>query len=96
LIVSTLGGLYRWTYQKFYIDEIYLFITKKIVFNLIGRPVAWFDRTIVDGLMNGTALVSSQVSESIKGLQSGRLQSYAMYFLGGILLIALILIIKFM
>ena len=96
LIISTLAGLYRWTYQKFYIDEIYLFITKKVVFNLIGRPVAWFDRTIVDGLMNGTASVSSQVSESIKGMQNGRLQSYAMYFLGGILLIALILIIKFM
>jgi NADH-quinone oxidoreductase subunit L len=95
-IISSLGGLYRWTYQKFYIDEIYIFITKKVVFNLVGRPIAWFDKTIVDGLMNGTAIVSSQVSESIKGMQSGRLQSYAMYFLGGIILIALILVIKFM
>jgi NADH-quinone oxidoreductase subunit L len=95
-IIASLGVLYRWTYQKFYIDEIYLFITKKIVFNLVGRPIAWFDKTFVDGLMNGTATMSSQVSESIKGMQSGRLQSYAMYFLGGIVLIALILIIKFM
>jgi len=95
-IISSLGGLYRWTYQKFYIDEIYLFITKKIVFNLVGRPIAWFDKIIVDGLMNGTASLSSRASESVKGMQSGRLQSYAMYFLGGIVLIALVLIIKFM
>ncbi len=95
-IIASLGFIYRWTYQKFYIDEIYFFITKKIVFSLIGRPFAWFDRTVVDGLMNGTATVSAQVSESIKGMQSGRLQSYAMYFLGGILLITFILVIKFM
>jgi NADH-quinone oxidoreductase subunit L len=95
-IIGTLGGFYRWTYQKFYIDEIYFFITKKIVFNLVGRPIAWFDRIIVDGLMNETATVSSLVSESIKGMQSGRLQSYAMYFLGGIILIAFILFVKFM
>jgi NADH-quinone oxidoreductase subunit L len=94
-IISVLSTLYGWTYQKFYIDEIYFFITKKIVFNIIGRPIAWFDRTIVDGLMNGTAIMASWFSESIKILQNGRLQSYTMYFLGSIILIALILVIKF-
>jgi NADH-quinone oxidoreductase subunit L len=39
-------------YHKFYIDEVYSFVTKKIIFNLIGRPAAWIDRNIVDGLMN--------------------------------------------
>ena len=51
-IASSLSGLYRSAYHKFYIDELYLFITKKILFNLIGRPAAWFDKNVVDGLVN--------------------------------------------
>jgi NADH-quinone oxidoreductase subunit L len=43
------GWSYKTAYRKFYIDEIYLFITKKIIFNLVGRPAAWIDRNIVDG-----------------------------------------------
>ncbi len=90
------GKLGQWAFNKFYIDEIYLFVTKKVIFNLIGRPAAWFDRNVVDGLMNGTASLATTVSEAIKGMQSGRLQSYAMYFLGGVIVIAAILVIKFM
>ena len=37
-VAASLGGLYRAAYHKFYIDEVYLFFTKKIIFNLIGRP----------------------------------------------------------
>jgi NADH-quinone oxidoreductase subunit L len=93
-IISFLGKAYQWAYHKFYIDEIYLFVTKNILFNLVGRPAAWFDRNVVDGMMNGTALVTSRVSFSIKALQSGRLQGYAMWFLGGILIMAFIIIYR--
>src|SRR6266496_3125180 len=53
-IAAALSGLYKTAYHKFYIDEIYLFITKKVLFNLVGRPAAWFDKNIVDGLINFT------------------------------------------
>jgi NADH-quinone oxidoreductase subunit L len=87
---KTLGGLYKAAYRKFYIDEIYLFITKKIIFNLIGRPAAWIDRNIVDGLMNGIANTTTTVSGWIKGIQSGKVQSYAIYFFGGIVALAIV------
>jgi len=89
------GHLYQWAYSKFYIDEIYLFVTKKVLFNLIGRPAAWFDRNVVDGMINGYAYVTSSTSEAIKGMQSGRLQTYTLFFLGGVLLIAILLIVNF-
>ncbi len=79
-----LGVFYKAAYHKFYIDELYLFITKKIVFNLIARPAAWVDRTIVDGLMNGIASTTGKISGLIKGVQSGKVQNYALYFFGGI------------
>jgi NADH-quinone oxidoreductase subunit L len=87
---QSLGGLYKAAYKKFYIDEIYFFITQKIIFNLIGRPAAWLDRNIVDGLMNGIANTTASVSSLIKGIQSGKVQSYAIYFFGGIVALAIV------
>jgi NADH-quinone oxidoreductase subunit L len=91
-IAAALSGLYRSAYHKFYIDEIYTFITKKIIFNLIGRPAAWFDKNVVDGLMNATGNTTTLIAEKIKGLQSGKVQQYAIYFLGGIIGLALLFI----
>ena len=85
-------GLYNFAYHKFYIDEVYLFITKKIIFNLIGRPAAWIDRNIVDGLMNGLAAVTAWVSAAIKRFQSGKVQDYALYFFLGIAGLAVLFI----
>jgi NADH-quinone oxidoreductase subunit L len=79
-ISKALGGFYRTVYNKFYIDEIYVFITKKIMFNLVSRPVAWFDRHIVDGTMNGIAWVTEKTSYLIKGLQTGQVQQYGFVF----------------
>jgi NADH-quinone oxidoreductase subunit L len=79
-ITNALGSVYRTVYNKFYIDEIYLFVTKKIIFNLISRPVAWFDRHIVDGTMNGVAWVIEKTSYRIKGLQTGQVQQYGFVF----------------
>jgi len=89
-VSTALGGLYQAAYKKFYVDEIYLFITKKIIFNLVGRPSAWIDRNIVDGTMNGIAWTTGKISALIKGVQSGRVQSYALYFFGGIICLVII------
>lgn len=91
-IAVSLSGLYRTAYNKFYIDELYLFITKKIVFNLVGKPAAWFDRNIVDGFMNLLAGITQKISAFIKGIQSGKVQGYALYFFLGILGLALVFI----
>ena len=84
-IATTLGGLYIAAHKKFYMDELYMFITQKIIFNLIGKPAAWIDKNIVDGLMNLFADTTAQISDNMKGLQSGKLQQYASYFFVGVL-----------
>ncbi|MEI6122972.1 MAG: NADH-quinone oxidoreductase subunit L [Bacteroidota bacterium] len=91
-ITKGLGGVYKTIYNKFYIDEVYLFVTKKIIFNLISRPVSWFDRHVVDGTMNGIAGMTVLASRKIKGAQSGQLQHYAFFFVLGAIAFALIFI----
>jgi NADH-quinone oxidoreductase subunit L len=91
-IAASLSGLYKAAYHKFYIDEVYLFITKKILFNLIGRPAAWFDKHVVDGMVNATGNTTELISEKIKGLQSGKVQQYAIYFLASVIGLAVLFI----
>ncbi|MEP7171440.1 MAG: proton-conducting transporter membrane subunit, partial [Bacteroidota bacterium] len=91
-ISKTASGLYQYSYHKFYIDEIYLFITKKIVFNLIGRPASWIDRNIVDGTMNMIAALTGISSDTIRGFQSGKVQNYAIYFFAGVIGFAVLFI----
>jgi NADH-quinone oxidoreductase subunit L len=86
------GLFYKWTYDKFYFDEIYLFVTKKILFKRIAAPIAKFDKKYVDGTMEGIGNTTVATSEKIKGLQSGRVQDYAFAFIAGVVVIALVFI----
>lgn len=92
IISKKTGLVYQLLYRKFYIDEIYQFITKKIIFQFISKPAAWFDKTIVDGMVNTTAAAMQVFSLSISGFQSGKLQHYAFYFIGGAIGLALLFI----
>jgi len=91
-LAKSWGILYTATYNKFYFDEIYLFVTKKIIFNYISRPIAWFDRHVIDGFMVGIGTVTEKVSYQIRGMQSGQLQHYAFMFVAGTLALALSMI----
>lgn len=88
----SLGSFYQSAYRKFYIDEIYLFITRNIIFKLIGKNAAQFDRSVVDGGVNELGLSTQMISERIKGLQSGRLQSYVLVFFGGVIVLSILFV----
>jgi NADH-quinone oxidoreductase subunit L len=91
-VSKSFSFFYGWALHKFYIDELYLFVTKKIIFNYISRPVAWFDRHIVDGTMNGIAGMVQFASVTVKGMQTGRVQQYGFVFLGGVVALVLIFV----
>ncbi|HHB52860.1 MAG TPA: NADH-quinone oxidoreductase subunit L, partial [Saprospiraceae bacterium] len=85
------GMFYKWTFNKFYFDEIYLFVTKKILFGIVAFSAALFDKHIVDGSMIGIGNTTVAISKKIKGLQSGKVQDYAMAFVGGSVVIAMVI-----
>ena len=84
---NMLPALWDWSFHRFYWDELYMFITHKIIFNLICRPIAWFDRHIIDGTMDGFAFVTNKASYAIRGMQSGQTQLYAWAYIIGALLL---------
>lgn len=91
-ISASLGGLYTAACHKFYIDELYLFVTRKVLFNLVGRPAAWFDRNVVDGLVNVTGNITLSVSEGIRKMQSGKVQQYGIYVLSAVIVLSVLFI----
>ena len=91
-IAASISGLYKAAYHKFYFDEMYLFVTKKILFNLVAKPAAWIDKNIVDGLVNASGNTTMFVSKKLKGMQSGKVQQYAVYFLVGAIAMAVLFI----
>ena len=84
-----LGGLYTLVSNKFYIDEIYLFITHRIVFNLVAAPIKWFDRRVVDGTMDMAGWVLQQGGTAVRLAQNGLLTLYLGVSILGIVLLFL-------
>lgn len=91
-VSASLGNIYQLAYKKFYVDELYLFVTKKIIFNLISAPAAWIDKNIVDGSMNLLSTATQNVSEGIKEVQSGKIADYVMWFFAGAILLSILVI----
>jgi NADH-quinone oxidoreductase subunit L len=85
--------IHNLVYHRFYIDEIYQFVTHKIIFACISTPVTWFDRHVVDGFMNSLAWITQKTSLRIRGFQSGKIQQYSMVFLSGVLVLIVILLL---
>ncbi len=90
---NAMKGLWTAANKRFYFDELYIFITHKIIFNLVSRPIAWFDRHIIDGTMDSFATMTNYASEKIKGLQSGSVQQYVWVYLLGALILASVVIV---
>ena len=51
-LAEKFGKLHRWAYKRFYMDEVYQYITHRIIFAHISKPIAWFDRHVIDGFFN--------------------------------------------
>ncbi|MCX5684597.1 MAG: NADH-quinone oxidoreductase subunit L [Planctomycetota bacterium] len=88
---QALGIVHRTVKQKFYIDEAYLFVTHSIIFKYISRPIAWFDRHVVDGGVNLAARTTRALGITFRQTQTGQVQTYGLWYVGGLVLVLLVL-----
>lgn len=95
VVAKSLGSFYRWAYHKFYIDTVYLFFAKQVMDKGFGGVFSFIDTHIIQASLNGLSDGTYSFSLLIKRMQSGRIQTYGFFFLGGILLMAILLIIQY-
>jgi NAD(P)H-quinone oxidoreductase subunit 5 len=74
----------------FYIDKLYLLTVVAVVGGL-SRVMAWFDRYIVDGVVNVVGLASVMGGEGLKYSASGQSQFYVLTILLGVSVLGLLL-----
>ena len=91
----TFPKLHKAALNRFYIDDAWQYFTHKIVFRYFSRPIAWFDRHVVDNTFNFLAWGANEAAESIRPWQSGDVRGYATWFISGAvaLLLALLLLL---
>jgi NADH-quinone oxidoreductase subunit L len=69
--------LYRASLNKWWFDDL-----NHLVFMVVGGRIAnalwWFDREVVDGTVNGIATLTRSGGRALAGLQTGRVQNYAL------------------
>ena len=64
-----------------------------MIFACISTPIAWFDRHVVDGFLNLLASVTNGAACLIREMQSGSVQRYCMWFLGGALGLTILILL---
>ena len=91
-LYKTFPKLHRAAYKRFYQDEIWQYVTHRIIFRCVSTPIAWFDRHVVDGTFNFMAWGANEAGESLRPWQSGDVRQYAVWFLTGTVALTLILL----
>jgi len=81
-------GAYNLLLHKYRIDEIYQALVVSFIYQFSERFL-WkvFDVKIVDGLINGAAKTTQSAGESLRRIQSGVTQNYALLMIAGIVVI---------
>ena len=91
-LYRTFPKLHRAAYKRFYMDEVYQYVTHRIIFRCVSTPIAWFDRHVIDGTFDFLAWGANEAGESIRPWQSGDVRQYAVWFLTGAIALTLILL----
>lgn len=84
-------GIYTLLYNKYYIDEIYLWFNHTII-DGAAKLFYLFDIYVIDGIIvNGLGALTCLSGERLRVTTSGRLQNYALVFFLGVLAVAVLL-----
>jgi len=77
-IAAALGGFYQTVLNKYYVDEFYAAVLVKPLIDGSSR-VLWHgvDQGVIDRAVNDSATGANEVSDAVRGMQSGSIRSYA-------------------
>jgi NADH-quinone oxidoreductase subunit L len=87
--------VYRLLLNKYYVDEMY---DSAVVGPILktSEEILWkvVDSALIDGIVNGTAMAVGAIAQTLRKIQTGVAQFYAVVFIGGILFVITWLLLK--
>jgi NADH-quinone oxidoreductase subunit L len=87
-IAQTFPGVYKVLYNKYYIDEIYLWFFDNVVLR-IASAFNWSDRNLVDGLAHAISDGTRGIGKRLRYIHTGNLQSYALVIFAAVVVIVI-------
>jgi NADH-quinone oxidoreductase subunit L len=90
-IAGRLPGVYRASLNKVYMDDLYAIAPVGATLGLADWLWTFFDVKVIDGAVNGTARLWGWVGDRLRPIQTGRVQNYAMYVFGGMVVLVVVL-----
>ena len=91
-IKSLIKPLYNLSFNKWYIDNAYNQLIKRLVLP-ISDTMSWFDKNIIDGIVNLTGYIARLYWKIYNYMHNGNLQSYTLYLFGGFTIITFSILI---
>lgn len=92
-LAQKLPWLYRFLTNKWYIDAFYYGVIVRYGAVALARLCAWFDRGVIDGVVNGVAGLTALCGAGLRRLQAGYLQYYALAFFAAVVIITVYLLL---
>jgi NADH-quinone oxidoreductase subunit L len=86
-LTNRVAFLYRASANKWWFDDInnLLFV---VIGGRIANAMAWFDRNVVDGIVNGIGALTRRSGSDLARVQTGRVQNYALGIAIGLIAMA--------
>jgi NADH-quinone oxidoreductase subunit L len=70
-------AVHRFLQSRWYIDDVYAFLVRRVVLGG-AEAIAWVDRYVVNGMVDGVAWLTGQAARRVRRLETGQLQFYAL------------------
>jgi NADH-quinone oxidoreductase subunit L len=87
-LASAAGALYRVSFNKWYVDELYGAVFVRPTVALARALWRGVDVAVIDGAVNGVGRVTQAWAALLRLMQSGQLQHYALFMaLGAVLVV---------
>ncbi|TAK24540.1 MAG: NADH-quinone oxidoreductase subunit L [Chloroflexota bacterium] len=90
-LVGLLGPIYGLLAHRYYLDEFYNWLIGLTILG-VASIAAWFDRNVIDRVVNGVGWVTQRVGHVATLAHTGRVPNYALVVFGGIAVIVLVLL----
>lgn len=84
---AALGGLYRLVYHKYWVDELYDAVAVRPIVRFSNWLWNVADDGIIDWLANGFARVTAEAGATLRQVQTGLVQNYALSILVGVIFV---------
>jgi NADH-quinone oxidoreductase subunit L len=90
-LAERLPGVYRASLNKLYMDDLYAVVPVGATLGFASWLWTFFDARVIDGAVNGIAWLWGWAGDHLRPIQTGRVQNYAMYVFGGMVVLVVVL-----